>query len=414
VFGLVPLLAKLPGLDVVLLQPGAPQLVLTVLALGAMAVRGKRVVGVEAAEAGLTAGRGLGRLGQRRLSPWTIIVAIALLLVPWVVSFAALGTALLAIQLALVALSLVVLIGWVGQISLGQAAFVGVGALVSAMVARAGIGFVHENGATPRRYLIEAMGGGVAVIDCDGDGRQDLYFVDSGEVPASTDQQRPGSSRLYRNLGGWRFEDVTARAGVAGRGYGQGAVVGDVHTNDLAGKGSAASVGTVVPFSAAVMPALPVPGPVSPGTQAVGVKNATTVTLAAGAYAGGDVKAKGKLVLSGGVYHFSSLSFGQGSRLEALAPVEVRIAGRLDAGQSEYVGPAVGSGLGARHVRVEVNGTNGGNGDANAGPKAAVFGQASQVRALVLVPNAGHAITLEQSAAVFRKKLSSWLEKRGL
>ena len=47
-------------------------------------------------------------------------------------------------------------------------------------------------------------GGGVAVIDVDGDGREDLYFVST-----------TGECRLYRNLGDWRFSDITAAAGVA-------------------------------------------------------------------------------------------------------------------------------------------------------------------------------------------------------
>ena len=95
------------------------------------------------------------------------------------------------------------------------------------VTARTGITFVHRNGASERRHLIETMGGGVAVLDYDNDGRQDLYFVDSGQVPASSSEQAPGGNRLYRNLGGLRFEDVTDRAGAAGRGYGMGAVAGD-------------------------------------------------------------------------------------------------------------------------------------------------------------------------------------------
>ena len=90
-----------------------------------------------------------------------------------------------------------------------------------------GIDFVHANGPTKERYLVETMGGGVCVLDYDGDGRQDLYFVDSGAVPKKTAEQAPGQSRLYRNLGGWRFEDVTSKAGLAGRGYAMGAVAGD-------------------------------------------------------------------------------------------------------------------------------------------------------------------------------------------
>jgi len=94
-----------------------------------------------------------------------------------------------------------------------------------------GVAFEHHAGVTPQHYLLETMGGGVAVIDYDGDGKQDLYFVDSGAAPADTGVQASGTSRLYRNLGALRFEDVTAKAGVAGRGYGMGAAAGD-YDND--------------------------------------------------------------------------------------------------------------------------------------------------------------------------------------
>src|SRR6185436_9668285 len=51
------------------------------------------------------------------------------------------------------------------------------------VTAATGILFRHTNSATGARYMPEAMGSGVAVIDYDGDGRQDLYFVDSGSMP---------------------------------------------------------------------------------------------------------------------------------------------------------------------------------------------------------------------------------------
>ena len=95
------------------------------------------------------------------------------------------------------------------------------------VASRAGITFRHRNGATQERYLPETMGSGVAVIDYDGDGLQDLYFVDSGSLVDHESGSQPGGNRLYRNLGGFHFEDATNRAGVAGRGYGMGAVVGD-------------------------------------------------------------------------------------------------------------------------------------------------------------------------------------------
>ncbi len=51
-------------------------------------------------------------------------------------------------------------------------------------------------------------GSGVATGDVDGDGLIDVYFA-----------QLDGPNRLYRNLGGWQFEDVTNEAGVAHEGY---------------------------------------------------------------------------------------------------------------------------------------------------------------------------------------------------
>lgn len=63
-----------------------------------------------------------------------------------------------------------------------------------------------------------AQGGGVALGDVDGDGLPDIYLTSN-----------QGSNALYRNLGDWRFEDVTARAGVAMAGrHSTGAVFADV------------------------------------------------------------------------------------------------------------------------------------------------------------------------------------------
>jgi hypothetical protein len=90
-----------------------------------------------------------------------------------------------------------------------------------------GITTTLRNGATPEKHQIETMPGGVAVIDFDNDGRLDLYFANGARQPAL---DKPGSTwhnRLYRNLGDFRFEDVTGRAGVAGTGYHFGVAAGD-------------------------------------------------------------------------------------------------------------------------------------------------------------------------------------------
>src|SRR2546422_5977521 len=68
-------------------------------------------------------------------------------------------------------------------------------------------------------YLYYYNGGGVAAGDIDGDGLVDLYFTSN-----------LGSNRLYRNLGNFKFEDVTARAGVADSvGWKSGVTMADVN-----------------------------------------------------------------------------------------------------------------------------------------------------------------------------------------
>ena len=106
------------------------------------------------------------------------------------------------------------------------------------MTSPAGISFAHQSSHTSEKYLIEAMGAGVALLDFDGDGLLDIYFINGAEIedpirtaaePDKSDQ--PYWNRLYRNQRDWRFEDVTEQAGVAGRGYGMGVATGD-YDND--------------------------------------------------------------------------------------------------------------------------------------------------------------------------------------
>jgi hypothetical protein len=92
-----------------------------------------------------------------------------------------------------------------------------------------GLRFTHERGPTPEHRLPETMGSGLAWLDYDGDGRMDLYVVQSGLFPP---RGEPGSNdRLYRNRGDGTFEDVTAKAGIRDRAYGMGAIAAD-YDND--------------------------------------------------------------------------------------------------------------------------------------------------------------------------------------
>ena len=90
---------------------------------------------------------------------------------------------------------------------------------------RAGLAGITVSGGTSRKdYILETTGGGVAILDADGDGRMDVFAVSGTVFEASGE---PPTSRLYRNLGGLRFEDVSARAGVDRVGWGQGVCAGD-------------------------------------------------------------------------------------------------------------------------------------------------------------------------------------------
>jgi enediyne biosynthesis protein E4 len=102
------------------------------------------------------------------------------------------------------------------------------GARFEDATAESGLRFRHINGATGQKYILETLGSGACVFDFDGDGLQDIYFVQSGRLPGFT-PQGPVRSALYRNLGHGRFEDVTEKAGVGGPDrYGFGCVAGDV------------------------------------------------------------------------------------------------------------------------------------------------------------------------------------------
>jgi hypothetical protein len=93
----------------------------------------------------------------------------------------------------------------------------------------AGIHFRHDSGAFGKKYLPETMGSGVCAIDYDGDGWQDLLFVNSTDWP----EHKTGrtTSALYHNNQDGTFTDVTAASGIGISMYGMGCAVGD-YDND--------------------------------------------------------------------------------------------------------------------------------------------------------------------------------------
>jgi hypothetical protein len=104
-----------------------------------------------------------------------------------------------------------------------------------------GVDFVLRNSPTPRKYLVETMPGGVALLDYNNDGLLDIFLVNAGHTrdpmrsPFSFDRRDPAYwNRLYRQNKDGSFTDVTEQAGLANAGdtnYGMGVAVGD-YDND--------------------------------------------------------------------------------------------------------------------------------------------------------------------------------------
>ena len=104
-----------------------------------------------------------------------------------------------------------------------------------------GVSFTHRNSATSNKYLVETMGGGVALLDYDNDGRLDIFLTNGAKIE---DPMPPGKlpdksdpaywNRLYHQNADGTFVDVTEKAHLTGmpqNRYGMGIAVGD-YDND--------------------------------------------------------------------------------------------------------------------------------------------------------------------------------------
>ncbi|MFN0169312.1 MAG: CRTAC1 family protein [Bryobacteraceae bacterium] len=83
---------------------------------------------------------------------------------------------------------------------------------------------------TRKTYILETLGGGVALVDYDGDGYLDVFVVTGSRFEGFPGMAVP-THQLYRNRRNGTFERVTREAGLADSGWGQGVCAGD-YDND--------------------------------------------------------------------------------------------------------------------------------------------------------------------------------------
>ncbi len=87
------------------------------------------------------------------------------------------------------------------------------------------------SGSPQKEYIIETTACAVAVFDYDNDGKPDIFLLNGSTINAQKGNEPAPHSALNHNLGNWKFEDVTDKAGVANQRWGMGVTIGD-YDND--------------------------------------------------------------------------------------------------------------------------------------------------------------------------------------
>ena len=104
------------------------------------------------------------------------------------------------------------------------------------VAAKAGLTVRNVNGdPANKRYIVEATGSGVGILDYDRDGWPDIFLVNGTLLPSQAESKTTPlpSSHLFHNNHDGTFTDVTAKSGLTAPGWGQGVCVGDYDNDGL-------------------------------------------------------------------------------------------------------------------------------------------------------------------------------------
>ncbi len=89
----------------------------------------------------------------------------------------------------------------------------------------------HESGSPAKRYIIDTVGSGVALLDYDNDGWLDIYLVNGSTYDAQAGKRAAPQAALFHNNHDGTFTNVAVKAGVTNDRWGFGVAVGD-YDND--------------------------------------------------------------------------------------------------------------------------------------------------------------------------------------
>ncbi len=94
--------------------------------------------------------------------------------------------------------------------------------------------FKHVTADVDVNYIIDSPSGGLALFDYDNDGKLDVYLLNGSTMKAMRGEEAAPRAALFRNLGDFKFEDVTDKAGVTNERWGMGVAVSDFNNDGFA------------------------------------------------------------------------------------------------------------------------------------------------------------------------------------